>query len=82
MGASSGVARAPQLCSGIGNHIREFLLVQRYFHMRTPAALLLLLDLLVGRLARLLFSRNHSQPAGGCRRGSGTAVIVFIDPAM
>ena len=39
MGAWSGVARAPQLCSGIGNHIREFLLVQRYFHMRTPAAL-------------------------------------------
>ena len=34
MGAWSGVARAPQLCSGIGNHIGDFLLVQRYFHMR------------------------------------------------
>ena len=44
--------------------------------------LLLLVDLLVGRLARLLFSGNHSQPAGGRRRGFGTAVIVFIDPAM
>ena len=36
MGASSGVARAPQLCSGIRNHNRDFLLVQRYIHRKRP----------------------------------------------
>ena len=37
MGASSGVARAPQLCSGIRNHNRDFLLVQRYIHRKKPS---------------------------------------------
>ena len=60
------------------NHIGDFLLVQRCtFICDRPAA-----PTSRRRLASLLSSPFLSLPAGGCRRGFGTAVIVFIDPAM
>ena len=60
------------------NHIGDFLLVQRCTFICAALQLLLL----VGGSRACSSPLFLSLPAGGRRRGFGTAVIVFIDPAM
>lgn len=74
MGASSGVARAPQLCSGIRNHNPDFLLVQRYILRKKPSNPTSPLSAASSRAGFLFLS------AGGRRHGSGAAVIVSPAP--
>lgn len=74
MGAWSGVARAPQLCSGIRNHIGDFLLVHRYIHRKKPSNPTSPLSAASSRAGFLFLS------AGGRRHGSGAAVIVSPAP--
>ena len=75
MGASSGVVRAPQLYSGIRNHNRGVLLVQRYIHRKKPSNPTSPLSAALLALSGFLFLS-----AGGRRHGSGAAVIVSPAP--
>jgi hypothetical protein len=68
MGASSGVARAPQLCSGIRNHIRDFLLVQRYIHRKKPSNPTSPLSAASSRAARRVSLSERWRPPPWLRR--------------
>jgi len=69
MGASSGVARAPQLCSGIRNHNPDFLLVQRYILRKKPSNPTSPLSAASSRALRVSLSERWRPPPWLRRRG-------------